>query len=124
MNAMLQAQAAYGQNSRATKTPRDTEYDAIAYVTRRMKSAAGQVERFADLAAALHENRRLWTILSIDVAHPDNPLPQDLKARLFYLAEFTEAHSSRVLKKEASAAPLIEINTAVMRGLREKAGAQ
>lgn len=124
MNAMLQAQAAYGQNSRATKTPRDTEYDAIAHITRRMKSADGQAERFAELVAALHENRRLWAILAVDVAHPDNPLPQDLKARLFYLAEFTDAHSSRVLKKQASAAPLIEINTAVMRGLRERTDTQ
>jgi flagellar protein FlaF len=121
---MLQAQTAYGRNSRAIKTPRDTEYDAIAQITRRMKAADGKAERFSDLAAALHENRRLWTILSADVAHPDNPLPQDLKARLFYLAEFTDAHSSRVLQKQTSAAPLIEINTAVMRGLRARSNQQ
>ena len=124
MNATLQAQTAYGHQARAIKTPRDTEYDAIAHITRRLKAADGQTGRFAELAAAVHANRRLWTILASDVAHPDNPLPQDLKARLFYLAEFTDAHSSRVLSQSATAAPLIEINTAVMRGLRERIGAQ
>jgi len=36
----------------------------------------------------------------------------------FYLAEFTRTYSSRVLAG-ASADPLIDINTAVMRGLRD-----
>lgn len=120
MNAMLKAQTAYGHQARAIKTPRDTEYDAIAQITRRLKAADGRADRFPDLAAAIHDNRRLWSILATDVASAGNPLPKDLKARLLYLAEFTDIHSSHVLSGTESAAPLVEINTAVMRGLRER----
>ena len=54
----------------------------------------------------------------MDVAEPTNLLPQPLRAQIFYLAEFTMHHSAKVLKGDASVAPLIDINTAVMRGLR------
>jgi flagellar protein FlaF len=68
----------------------------------------------------LQENRRLWVTLAAAVADNDNALPTDLRARLFYLAEFTEAHSKKVLRGTAPVAPLIEVNTAVMRGLRKE----
>lgn len=70
------------------------------------------------MAEAIHENRRLWTILASDVVDKENGLPAQLRAQIFYLAEFTESHSRKVLAKEATADALVEINTAVMRGLR------
>jgi flagellar protein FlaF len=73
------------------------------------------------LAEALYDNRKLWGIFATDVADPGNPLPKDLKARLFYLAEFTNHHTSKVLAREASVEPLIDINTAILRGLRSGA---
>ena len=45
-------------------------------------------------------------------------LPDDLRARIFYLAEFTDQHTRKVLNGRDTAGPLIEINTAIMRGLR------
>ena len=39
--------------------------------------------------------------------------------RIFYLAEFTEQHSSQVLGDNATVEPLLEINMAVLRGLRQ-----
>ena len=76
---------------------------------------------FAALTEALHANRKLWKIFAIDVADPGNKLPKDLKARLFYLAEFTSHHTSKVLARQATAEPLLEINTAILRGLRSEA---
>ncbi|SFT96306.1 flagellar protein FlaF [Sedimentitalea nanhaiensis] len=75
---------------------------------------------FTSLAEALHDNRKLWNIFAIDVADPGNSLPKDLKARLFYLAEFTNHHTSKVLARQASVEPLLEVNTAIMRGLRSR----
>lgn len=75
---------------------------------------------FADLAAALHDNRRLWTLLATSVADSKNELPQPLRAQIFYLAEFTLQHSQKVLEGNASAQILIDINTSVMRGLRQE----
>jgi flagellar protein FlaF len=99
------------------------EYDLFARITHRLKAAQSSgVDGFAALAGAIYENRRLWTTLAADVASPDNGLPATLRARLFYLAEFTNIHSKKVLSQNASADVLIDINTSVMRGLRQEGG--
>jgi flagellar protein FlaF len=83
-----------------------------------MKSAL-EGNHFPKLAEALHENRVLWTALASDVAGEANQLPAELRARIFYLAEFTLLHTSKVLAKQASAVPLLDINAAILRGLRQ-----
>ncbi len=75
---------------------------------------------FSALVQALHENRELWTLLATDVADKDNKLPAQLRAQIFYLAEFTNHHTRQVLAQDATADVLVEINTAVMRGLRQQ----
>lgn len=125
MNAIRQAQNAYSQGARAIKTPRSTEYETFARVTKNLKTSVGKGRAgFARMAAALDENRRLWTILAADAADQGNRLPRDLRARILYLAEFTHLHSAKVLSHGASAAPLVEINTAIMGGLRGKGPGQ
>ena len=79
---------------------------------------------FAALATALDANLRLWTTLGADVAGPGNALPQALRAQLFYLYEFTAEHSRAVLEGRASVEVLVDINTAVMRGLRGEGGGE
>jgi len=117
-----QARAAYGAPALPTRTARGTEYELFARVTHRLKAAeALGRDGFGALARALHDNRVLWTTLADDVASPGNVLPAPLRARLFYLAEFTALHSRKVLAGEARAGVLIDINTAVMRGLRQGA---
>lgn len=119
MNVATHAQSLYGQ-ARSLKSPRDLEYEVFARVTGRLQAAvaASGAQLLPRLAAALHENRQLWTVLAADLAHPDNALPADLRARLFHLAEFTLRTTDAVLSGRAEAASLIEINTRVMRGLR------
>lgn len=122
VNALSHARNAYAQTSTATRTPRGIEYQVIARVTHRLKSAAQKGGAgFAELAAAVADNRRLWTILATDVARSGNGLPDELRARILYLAEFTNAHSRAVLAGRASPAPLLEVNAAVLRGLRQDA---
>ena len=121
MNTQRLAQRAYQSNATPIRTPRGGEYEVFARVTRQLTAAARQGKRgFATLAEAVHENRRLWTTLALAVADDDNALPPDLRARLFYLAEFTEAHSRKVLRGTAPVAPLVDVNAAVMRGLRKE----
>lgn len=119
MNLVEQARRAYGPGNIALRSGRSAEHQLISDVTARLSAAAG----FAQCAAALHDNRRLWTRLAADVADGENGLPESLRARIFYLAEFTHHHSRRVLRGEAGIAPLVEINTAVLRGLSGQAGA-
>lgn len=117
MNNISRAQRAYGAANTMLSSHRDTERTVIGRITHRLRAAASNPSEFSELAAALTENRMLWTRLASDVADPDNALPQDLRSQLFYLAEFTEKHSSLVLRGQASATVLVEINSAVMRGL-------
>jgi flagellar protein FlaF len=112
---------AYSSPAAPVRTARETEFEAIATITRSLKQAAANADtNFKALVGALHRNRQLWTILAGSVADPANELPEDLRARIFYLAEFTLHHTSEVLAGRADAGPLIDVNAAIMLGLRAK----
>lgn len=118
MNAQTQALRAYAQNARTTQTPRGMEYELIAKVTHRIKSAAeAGPMAYPKLVEALSDNQRLWTALAVDVADSRNELPQDLRARIFYLAEFVQQQTSKVLTRKGRITPLLEINAAILKGL-------
>lgn len=119
MNAIRQAENAYRQDSQPLRTNRRTEYEAFARITHRLKSASTRLADRTELANALHQNRRLWATLAADVAIEQNALSPDLRARILYLAEFTRRHSSLVLRG-APVDPLLEINTSIMSGLRQR----
>lgn len=119
MSKLSLAQGAYAAPSDAIRTARSIEYDLFARITRRLsQSHARKAEDFAGFAMALGDNGRLWRQLAADLADPGNALPAELRARLFYLYEFTAAHSRKLLRGEGGIEVLVEINTAVMRGLR------
>ncbi len=119
MNALQLAQAAYTGREAPTRSQRGVEYDVFAQVTQRLRTAHARREAdFPSLVAALHENRQLWTHLVLLVADDMNGLPTALRAQLASLGIFTDGHTSKVLARQASAEILIEINTAIMRGLR------
>ncbi len=115
---------AYAQPAAPTRTPRAAEYEVIARITRRLSTAAAQRrENHPAFIAALADNERLWSTLAVDVAGDGNGLPQALRARLFYLYRFTAEHSRKVRAETASPEVLVEINTAVLRGLRGEGAA-
>jgi flagellar protein FlaF len=119
MNAHAQAIAAYGTPTNAHKTPRSIEYDVFAQITAKLRDGeAGGSRAFPQLAAALHENRRLWSELAYDLAAPGNQLPHALKAQLLGLAQFTLNHTDAILLNKADVSVLIELNIAIMRGLK------
>ncbi|MEM6587605.1 MAG: flagellar biosynthesis regulator FlaF [Pseudomonadota bacterium] len=138
MNATQLAQTAYGSGTRSVRTPRGVEYEAFARITSRLKAVAAKLAQskrwekqnntkaplhitshFGELTQALSENGQLWTLLAADVADSGNGLPDELRAGILSLAEFTRQHTLKVLKSEASVVPLLEINIAIMRGLSE-----
>lgn len=117
MHNLSQAISAYAAPGSAIQTRRGTELQAFEFVTRQISRAHSGLD-FKALAGALHENRKLWTALAVDVASPENKLPSALRAQIFYLAEFVDLHTSRVLGTKADVSILCEINQSVMRGLR------
>jgi len=123
MNAAELARTAYTSSQTTIRTDRSHEYHAFGRVTRSITEAAARgASAFPALAAALHDNRKLWQIIASDVSHNDNALPKQLRARLFYLSEFTNEHTRKILLGEGDVAPLVDINTSVMRGLKGSNG--
>jgi flagellar biosynthesis activator protein FlaF len=110
---------AYAQPTAPIRTPRAAEYEVIARITQRLSTAIRRDrDDYPGLIAALAENEQLWSTLAADVAGNGNGLPQALRARLFYLHRFTAEHSRKVRDGVAAAGVLVDINTAVLRGLR------
>ncbi len=119
MTLAQRAISAYAEASSPARSSRSVEYDAFSKISHRLRNAANnRRESFPEFASAVSDNRRLWTTIAIDVAQNGNQLPQELKARLFWLAEFTENESKRLLRGEGDVGVLIEINAAIMQGLR------
>ena len=114
---------AYGDAGHAALTPRQAEYRVFANVTHRLNEAqaavdAGETGAYGRLAAAAHDNLRLWLTLAADLAVEENGLPAALRAGLLSLAAYVERETPRLVKREISAASLVEINATVMKGLR------
>lgn len=125
MNALIHSKTGYSRPDATLRPMRSIEYEAFARVTQKL-SATWHTRNsdFPALVQALSENLGLWSTLAADVASPGNGLPKALRARLFYLYEFSEVHTGRVLDGKASVDAMIDINTAVMRGLRGQGGKQ
>lgn len=118
MNATLQAISAYGKGNAPLRTDRGIEFEVFARITRAMTSASDSgIGGFPSLASALHSNRRLWTTLAADVSSSENGLPNEIRAQIFYLSEFVDDQTRRVLKGDASIQALRDVNLAIMRGL-------
>lgn len=122
MTATLLAQTAYGAAAAPVRTARGSELAAFEAITARLSRAAEPKAPMLLRAAALHDNRRLWTALATDLAGAENALPQGLRAQLFYLAEFSLSQSRAALRDVAALQGLIDVNRAVMRGLAGEAG--
>ena len=124
MNVIEKARQAYAPTQVSIRTERSVEAQLISQITSRMRKAAvAQPFDFPSLVAALHDNRRMWTTMAVGVADNDNALPSNLRAQIFYLAEFTDLHSQKVLRGKADLTALIDINTAVLRGLNGQGAA-
>ncbi|HKP79295.1 MAG TPA: flagellar biosynthesis regulator FlaF [Phenylobacterium sp.] len=109
---------AYQQAATRAENPRETEYRLFTQVTRALMDAAAldrsEVSRRAD---ALDWNRRLWSTLGSDCAHPDNKLPPALRASFISLSIWVGKHTTLVIRNQEEIEPLIEINRMIMQGL-------
>lgn len=125
MNALIHSKRGYLHPDASLRPMRSIEYDAFSRVTQKLAAAWGMRRNdFPALVKALNDNLGLWSTLAADVASPGNTLPPALRAQLFYLYEFSEVHTRRVLDGSAGVDVLIDVNSAIMRGLRGQGGAR
>lgn len=119
MNAPFHARTAYGRPETPVRSPRQIEYDLFARITQRLTSTyQNRQQDYPAFVQALNDNARLWRTLARDLANPGNGLPDPLRKKLCYLAEFSLQHGRKVISAEAEVSVLIDINTSIMRGLR------
>lgn len=111
-----------GYGSSVVRTARDAEYDVFSRVTRMLRQA-DETGHGSDRIAAVDKNNQLWTLLASDLGDPGNKLPDQVRAGLLSLAGFVLRHGHLALAGKAGIAPLIDINMAMMRGLRQEAPA-
>ncbi len=116
----------YGQLAASVKTQRAIEYDIIARVTQNLSICSNERKnKYVPYIEALTTNERLWSTLAADIVENGNGLPKSLKGQLFYLFKFTHEHTKK-LRADTSigADALIDINTAILKGLRGDGGGQ
>jgi flagellar protein FlaF len=75
---------------------------------------------FKALADAVLENNKLWMAFEIDCLDDKNLLPDELRASIVSLAEFSRKHGMKVLARKESAIPLLEVNAIILKGLNQE----
>jgi flagellar protein FlaF len=107
--------SAYRQRNVAAETPRELE--RRAFTTAIGKLVEGKRQGGRTLIEACHLNAELWSTLLIDLALPDNALPNDLKARLISIGIWVQRYTPRAMSGSAPVDPLITVNRNIVDGL-------
>jgi flagellar protein FlaF len=109
---------AYQRAATRSENPREAEYRILALVTANLAKAVetGRAD-ISQLAEAVHDNRRLWSLFAAQCAEPGNALSEATRAQIISLALFVDRHCSAVIRDGADIDPLIDINRTMMEGL-------
>ena len=110
---------AYAHTQQDLETPSMTEYRALAKVTGKMAETAN--EGGQKLIEACFDNNKLWNIFQADLIHPENRLPENVKAGLISLSMWVQRYTDEVMAGRASVQPLIQVNRTIMEGLQDSA---
>ncbi len=126
MDQKQQALRGYGKVQRETASDKHIELQLFTSITARLRAQANKntTQINSVMAQALIDNAKLWNILFCDLVSQDNKLPISLKTNLISLAEFTQAHTQKVLRGEAGMSILIEVNDSIIIGLKSALMAQ
>ncbi|MDB5366497.1 MAG: flagellar FlaF family protein [Rhodospirillales bacterium] len=108
---------AYSQVQNRTEDSRSVEYRLLAQVTAAMLAANDRAGEFPKLVDAVLWNRSVWAAFRDDLSHPQNGLPDDLKARLISLSLWVDRESHAVLGKTSDIEALVDVNRNIMEGL-------
>jgi len=106
---------AYRRRQEAAESPRELERRAFRTVIGKLtegKEKGGRV-----LIDACFLNSQLWSALAIDLALPDNGLPDELKARLISLALWVQRYTPQAMQGSVPPDPLISVNRNILDGL-------
>ncbi|MEM7643353.1 MAG: flagellar biosynthesis regulator FlaF [Pseudomonadota bacterium] len=118
-----QAANAYATLDPALTSPGRAEARVFASITRRLHAVFSDPASGAAMRSqVLHDNRRLWQAAALQCADDANEMSPDLRAAIISLAGFVDRQTSAVLRDDATAQSLIEINTRLATGLSAQGG--
>lgn len=100
------------------RSARAAEYAAFAKVNRELRFGTAQ-GKANDRRVALVNNIQLWTVIAEDLSGKANALPDVLKADLLSLSIFAIKYSYGEIGTPRDLTPLIDVNAAMMKALRE-----
>ncbi len=101
------------------KECRQREYEVFERAIGLLKAAEGFPSRSREMSDALEFLQRLWTAFVKELAHPDNELPDKLKAQLISIGFWVMGETGRIaLGEHNNLTALIDINTMIQEGLK------
>lgn len=110
---------AYGEVRNRTADNKSLEHALFRQITDGLMEAETlEKSDAAKWADAVNRNLELWTVLTTDLLHPENHLPEATRKSLLELSVFVRRHSMQVLSGDAQVTDLIEINESIMHGLK------
>lgn len=113
-NAYLKA-----QNATTVQNSRDTEYRLLGQVTAGLMEAEENPADIKKRMDVLVWNRQVWSVFRMDLYHPENGLPENLRAQLISLSNWIEQETFRILQQPALPLDgLIDVNRNIMDGLK------
>lgn len=118
---MQHATDAYGKIAKQTANPRQLEADLLLKAASRLQAIQdGWDARRPELDAALHFNRKLWSVFMTSAVGADNPLPVQVKQNVANLGVFVFKHTLSIMTdpKPEQLGSLIAINRELAAGLR------
>lgn len=121
---MQHASQAYGKVANQTSNPRDLEANLLLKAASRLQAIQDSWDsKQEDLDAALHYNRKLWSIFMTSVTSPENPLPAPVRQNVANLGLFVFKQTMAIMfeRKPEKLRSLININRELAAGLRGSA---
>ncbi|MEM1138460.1 MAG: flagellar biosynthesis regulator FlaF [Pseudomonadota bacterium] len=109
---------AYQATQKTVESPREAEYRIFGQVTSALVRAEENTDDLKARIDAVGDNRKLWSALAMDCATEGNGLPDVLRAQIISLSIWVGKYSTEVMTAKASMEPLIDVNRAVMEGLK------
>ena len=117
---MQNAAKIYGAIAKQTASPRDLEAGLLLDAAARLQAVRDAFEEKRELLdPALHNNRRLWSILVSSASSVDNPLPKPVRQNVVNLGifVFNETLSIQADPRPEPLSALININRELAAGL-------
>jgi flagellar protein FlaF len=101
------------------QTARAREKMALEHSIGMLQAAAEQGPNSRDSIEALHFCRRLWAMLLEDLAHPDNALPNQLRADLISIGIWIMREAEEIrLGRSTNFQGIIDVTRVISEGLQ------